>query len=96
MQWYVDGGELKKEKNGEGSKKCCQILKTEDVNSIVTEEVRLIALEEIEIARQYFKQTDSCECLSQIEVLQKELAKTKEQVTALTSENKRLTFLRNA
>ena len=59
---------------------------------LVIEEVRLIALEEIEFARQYFKLTDSCECSSHIEALQKELAKTKECVTALTSEIKRLTI----
>ena len=68
------------------------ILATEDINSIVTEEVRLLTLEEIEITKQYFKPTDSYKCSSQIEILQKELAKGKEHVTALTSEIKRLTF----
>ena len=67
-------------------------LVAEEVQAIVAEEVRLVAVEQIETARQYFRPADSCECSSEIEALQRELAKSKEHATSLATELKRLTF----
>ena len=70
-------------------------LVTEEIQSIVAGEIRLVAVEQIETARQYFKPADHRECSSKIEALQMELAKCKVHTVALTAEINKL-MLRNA
>ena len=67
-------------------------LVTEEIQSIVAEEIRLGAVEQIETARQYFKPADHRECSNKIEALQMELAKCKVHTVALTAEINKLYF----
>ena len=68
-------------------------LVAEEVQTIVSDEIRLVAVEQIDTALQYFKPADSqCKCSSEIEALQKEFARSKEHDTSLAKELKRLTF----
>ena len=67
-------------------------LVTEEIQSIVGEEIRLVAVEQIETAMQYFKPANHYECSTKIEAAQMELAKCKVDTVALTAEINKLTF----
>ena len=67
-------------------------LVTEEIQSIVGEEIRLVAVEQIETAMQYFKPANHHECSTKIEAVQMELAKCKVHTVALTAEINKLTF----
>ena len=67
-------------------------LVTEEIQSIVAEEIRLVSVEQIETAMQYFKPANHPECLSKIEILQMELATCKMHTVALTAEINKHTF----
>ena len=58
-------------------------LVTEEIQSIVGEEIRLVAVEQIETAMQYFKPANHYECSTKIEATQMELAKCKVDTVAL-------------
>ena len=59
-----------------------------EINTIISGEVELIATEQIEIAHQYFKakETSDCECSSKVTLLEKELADSKEAIKSLSEQ----------
>jgi len=59
-----------------------------ELDVIISEEVTLIATEQIEIACQYFKpkEASDCECSSKVVLLEKELAESKEAIKSLTEQ----------
>ena len=59
-----------------------------NIDAVISEEVKLIVAEQIEMAHQYFKvkETSECECSSKIALLEKELADSKEAIKHLSDQ----------
>ena len=66
-------------------------LVTNEIESVIIEEVKCIVTEQIDTAMQYFMPRPvSCECTSKVESLEQQLAETKHQLVTMTKQTEQI------